>query len=82
MHSFKYEIAQKALLQVQEGNPFYTLRELANEYNCSPSTVSKYRDEFVEDNQIIDHHRYNGQAPTLSERDQRAIVREFKKIQC
>ena len=33
MHPFKYEIAQKALLQDQEGSPFYTLRELANEYN-------------------------------------------------
>jgi len=41
--------------------------------------VSKYRDEFVEDHQIIDHGRYNGQAPTLSDRDQRAIVWELKK---
>jgi len=38
MNPKRYEIAAKALALNEDGEPLYTIREIANSYNCSPST--------------------------------------------
>lgn len=79
MNPKRYEIAAKALALNEDGEPLYTIREIANSYNCSPSTVIKYRDQYQETEEIEDRRKYNGSKPALTDREQRLVGRIFSK---
>ena len=79
MHPRRYEIAAKALALNTEGKPLYTLESLANSYKCSISTVARYRDQYKETEEIEDGRRDNTASPILTDREERLLIRIFKK---
>ena len=79
MLPLRYEIAAKAIALDTNGMPLYSVTNLANTYNCSKSTVIKYRDEYAETGQIEDKRRFNSGAPRLTDREERELQKIFRK---
>ena len=79
MHPLRYEIAAKALSRKEDGKPLFSLSALAEQYGCSNSTVSRYRDKYAETDKIEDERKENHGEEKLSEKEQRVLLRIFQK---
>ena len=79
MHPLRCEIAAKALSRKEDGKPLFSLSALAEQYGCSNSTVSRYRDKYAETDKVEDKLKENHGEEKLSEREQRVLLRIFQK---